>query len=247
MSTYTVLQLSQSKSSLGSASRPPQRKIQPSLQKQRPPCTTVILVEADGKTEETFKITTSGILVVDRHGQLFITVATHGFEDDGLVYHPTPVKGSVIGRIVDRLPGTDISIVKLNSGLQYVNETFSATDNPGGIKASGMSPCYPPHLRAYDLITMDNPFSGSCQGFVLGLGGIIPEEGDKDYVLHEWLIFENGNEVVDGSCGSPILNSDGEVVGLFRFKKENSNHCLGVSAMELRTFGYEICAGEQQF
>jgi hypothetical protein len=208
---------------------------------------SIRLVETDGKTEETFKITTSGILVVDRHGQLFITVATHGFEDDGLVYHPTPVKGSVIGRIVDRLPGTDISIVKLNSGLRYVNETFGTTDNPGGIRASGISPCYPPHLRAYDLITMDNPFSGSCHGFVLGLGGIIPEEGDKDYVLHEWQIFENGNEPVDGSCGSPILNSDGEVVGLFRSKKESSNHCLGVSAMELRTFGYEICAGEQQF
>jgi hypothetical protein len=56
-----------------------------------------------------------------------------------------------------------------------------------------------------------------------------------------------GDEPVDGSCGSPILNSDGEVVGLFRFKKEDSHHCLGVSAMELRTFGYEICAGEQQF
>ena len=181
---------------------------------------SIRIVKTDGKTEERFKITSSGILVVDRHGQLFITVATHGFEDDGLVYHPTPVKGSVIGRIVDRLPGTDISIVKLNSGLRYVNETFGTTDNPSGITASGISPCYPPHLRAYDPITMDNPFSGSCQGFVLGLGGKIPEEGDKDYVLHEWQIFENGNEPVDGSCGSPILNSDGEVVGLFHSRRK---------------------------
>jgi hypothetical protein len=203
-------------------------------------------VETNGKTEATFKVTTFGILVVDHYGEPFITVATHGLEKDSLVYHPNPVKGSVIGKVYDVLPGTDISIVKLNSGLRYVNETFGTTDNPSGIKASGISPCYPPHLRAYDPITMDNPFSGSCQGFVLGLGAIIPE-GDQDYVLHEWQIFENGDELVLGSCGSPILNSDREVVGLFRFKKENSHHCLGVSAMELRKFGYEICTGEQQF
>jgi hypothetical protein len=201
----------------------------------------------DGMTEETFKTTTSGILVIDRHGQLFITVATRGFEDDGLVYHPNLIKGSVIGKIVDRLPGCDISIVKLNSGLRYVNETFGTKDNPDGIKMNGLSQCCPPHLRAYDNIAMDNPFSGSCEGRVLALGARIPEEGERDYVMHEWHIFENGNEPVDGSCGSPILDSDGKVVGLFRFKKIASFQCLGVSAMELRTFGYEFCSGEQQF
>jgi len=53
MSTYTVLQFSPSKSSPGSAFRPPQRKIQPSPEKQRLPCTTVILPRnrADTTTE----------------------------------------------------------------------------------------------------------------------------------------------------------------------------------------------------
>ncbi|KAH0551323.1 hypothetical protein GP486_007432 [Trichoglossum hirsutum] len=201
----------------------------------------------DGKVEDTFKTTTSGILVVDRHGQPFITVATHGFEDDGLVYHPNPKKGSVIGKIVDRLLGTDISIVKLNPGLRYTNETFGTEDNPDGIKMSDISPCYPPHLRAYDAITMNNPFSGSCEGVVLGLGAMFPEEGERGYVLHQWYILENVDGTVDGSCGSPILDCDGQVVGLFRFKKENSPHCFGVSAMELRTLGYEICGGVREF
>jgi hypothetical protein len=204
-------------------------------------------VTKDGKIEETFKTTTSGILVVDRHGQPFITVATHGFEDDGLVYHPNPVKGSVIGKIVDRLPRTDISIVKLNSGLRYVNETFGTKDNPNGIKTNGISPCYPPHLKTFKRITMDNPFSGSCAGLVLGLGARIPGEGDRDYVRHQWHVFENGSEPADGSCGSPILDSDGKVIGLFRFRQNNSCNCWGVSAVELRTFGYEICGEEQQF
>src|SRR5271170_5192157 len=59
-------------------------------------------VTKDGKTEESYMTTTSGLLVVDRYGQPFITVATHGFEDDGLVYHPTPSTGLVIGKIVER-------------------------------------------------------------------------------------------------------------------------------------------------
>jgi hypothetical protein len=207
---------------------------------------SIRVVTKDGKTEETFKTTTSGILVVDRHGQPFITVATHGFEDDGLVYHRNPVKGLVIGKIVDQLPGTDISIVKLNSGLRYVNETFGTKDNPDGIKTNGISPCYPPHLRVFDLIAMDNPFSGSCNGLVLALGAKIPWEEDRDFVMHKWCIFENGNEPVDGSCGSLILDSDRKVVGFFRFKN-NSVDCWCVSAMELRTFGYKICGREQQF
>ena len=53
MSTYTVLQFSPSKSSPGPASRPPQRKIQPSPEKQSLPCTTMLLPRkrADTTTE----------------------------------------------------------------------------------------------------------------------------------------------------------------------------------------------------
>ncbi len=81
----------------------------------------------------------------------------------------------------------------------------------------------------------------------MALGATIPEEGDKDYVAHEWSLFENGDEPVDGSCGSPILDAEGKVVGLFRFQVANSSLCLSVSARELREYGYEICDGEQSF
>ena len=201
----------------------------------------------NGESEESFKTTTSGILVTNRKGQMFITVATHGFEEDGLVYHPNPHKGTVIGRIIESLPGTDISIARLNPSLRYVNETFGTFAEPDGIRMNGISPAYPPHLRVYDALSMYNPFSGSCEGVTMALGATIPEEGDKDYVAHVWNLFENGDEPVDGSCGSPILDAEGKVVGLFRFKAANSSLCLSVSVIELREFGYEICGGEQTF
>ncbi len=59
------------------------------------------------------------------------------------------------------------------------------------------------------------------------------------------MLFENGELPIDCSSGSPVLNADGQIVGLYRFKKEGSNLCLAVSAIELQNFGYEICDGER--
>lgn len=201
----------------------------------------------DGVLVDMYKKTTSGILVVDKDGEPFITVATHGFEADGLVYHPNPISGSIIGRIVQHLPGTDISLAKLNPSLRYANQTFGTEANPEGIKVAGISPGYPPHLRRYDVLEMDNPYSGYTEGTVIGVGLKLAGEGGTNYIHHTWDLFENGNEPVDGSCGCPVLDEQGLVVGLFRFKMEGGDGCLAVSAMELRRFNYEISGGETQF
>ena len=63
----------------------------------------------DGYLTDFYKMTSS-VLVANKDGELFITVATHVFHADGLVYHPNPISGSVIGRIVKKLHGTDISM-----------------------------------------------------------------------------------------------------------------------------------------
>ena len=115
-------------------------------------------------------------------GEKFITVATHGFEADGLVWHPNPTTGMVIGHVVDTSPGTDISIARLNAELRYVNDTFGSHDEPNGMRINGLTPPYPPHLRAYDEVPMNNPFSGSSEGIVMSLGATIPEEGNREYI-----------------------------------------------------------------
>lgn len=73
--------------------------------------------------------------------------ATRRFETDGFVYHPNPISGSVIGRIVHTLPGTDILVVKLNPRLRYTKETFGTNTNPEGARIAGISPGYPSHLQ----------------------------------------------------------------------------------------------------
>lgn len=200
-----------------------------------------------GKTEETWKTSTSGILVADGSGERFVTVATHGFEDDGLVYHSNPRDGKGIGRIVQSLPATDISLLRLPPGLRYVNETFGTISDSQGVLLTGLSPCAPPHLQTSDSITRNDPFTGNCEGLTMAVGVRISDDPNAKYIAHQWVIFENGNEPVDGSGGCPILDAGGRVIGLFRFKAADSNMCLCVSSAELREWGYEICGGEQSF
>ncbi|KAL8990492.1 MAG: hypothetical protein Q9177_000863 [Variospora cf. flavescens] len=224
--------------------------------------------------QEVFDSTTSGILVVNTKGELFITVATHGFikQDDGLVYHPNPVTGKSIGRIVEHIPHTGISIVRLNAGLRYVNETFgtrSTTDpeEEEGMRVSAPSCNYPPHTKIYDFLEMNSPYTGKCEGQLLGIGIRIllpPDDGtngekEMSYIRHQWVCFENnghGQEpAVDGCCSAGTVLVDGRqgrAVGMVRrFQKHGSEQqpplCLTVSATELCEHGYEICAGVQQF
>ena len=205
------------------------------------------ITKPDGSTQRTFNSTTSGILVADQLGELFITVASHGFENDGLVWHPDPRTGQVIGRIQRSIPGADISLVKLNTGLRYVNETFGSNNQPNGTRLKELTPTHPPHLRVYDQVNMNNPFSGSAEGVVMGLGAKVIVEGQQGYVMHQWHHFENGDQPVDGSCGSPVVTSKAGVVGLFRYKQVGSSVCIAVSALTLRENGYEICGGVQTF
>jgi hypothetical protein len=58
----------------------------------------------------------------------------------------------------------------LNSGIRYINEMFGTRENPNGTRTNGLSPNCPPHTRVGDNLRMDTPFSGFCEGLVLGLG-----------------------------------------------------------------------------
>ncbi len=136
---------------------------------------------SSSQSEGGYSTTTSGVLVTNEKGELFITVATDGFEADGLVYHPSP-KGTLIGNVVKNLPDMGISLVKLKAGLHYINETFSATGvQREGTKINEICPDYHPHLKVYDSLTMDNPYTGRSEGVVLAVGARI-----KDLEAVKW-------------------------------------------------------------
>ena len=71
----------------------------------------------------------SGVLVQNNLGQKFMTVAAHGFPVDGTVYHPH-AGGRTIGRLIMELTHTDVALVKLEDGVEFVNEPFENTLTP---------------------------------------------------------------------------------------------------------------------
>jgi hypothetical protein len=202
-------------------------------------------VVKDDKTADCHLSSTSGIMVADRHGDIFISAASHSFGDDGLVYHPDPKTGNVIETVVENIKES-IAIVRLKSGIRYTNEIFG-NGCMAGTRITRIAPGLPPHSRVGDTIFMNNPFSGYCEGTVMALGAKVEGCGSKHHVKHIWSLFENGTEPIQGSCGSAILDKNGQVVAFFRFQQDASGFSVGVSAVELRESGYEVCDGIQKF
>ena len=78
-----------------------------------------------------------------------------------------------------------------------------------------MSQAYPLYLRTFDCLSMNNPFSGSCDGVSLITRATFPEQGPYGHVPHQWLLLENEHEPIDRSCGSVIMDADGKIMGFF--------------------------------
>ena len=115
----------------------------------------------------------------DQKRALFTTVATHGFESDGLTYHPNPKKGTAIGQIETHIPYTGISIASLQPGLCYINETFGSDADPNDTRLSSIYPAYPPHLRAYSSVVMNSSIFGNCEGVLMASGAMVESLGGK--------------------------------------------------------------------
>lgn len=188
--------------------------------------------------------TTSGILVKDSNGDTFVTVADHGFPlGEETVYHPGP-SGQVVGDVVHRIGGTDIALVRLGDGLRYTNETFA---NPRWPSAKAIREIRNfERMRVYDSVYMDNPFTGYCEGQYLGtrFTRMPADELDLGYhpwAFQQWIYLGQGMimEPTEGSCGSPILDEDGQIVCFFRWQ-DKEGHSIGIAATELEEYGYVI-------
>jgi len=198
-----------------------------------------------------FSSSSSGILVADEDGSMFITASSHTFATDNKVYHPKPW-GRQIGTVHHKIPYTDISLVKLNSGIRYLNEAFGVEADVNGTRMAGIltysqnTPSL--ECRAGDDIWMDNPFSGRCEGTFLGPSLKVEGIPEKiTLVRQKWMVFENGTgEPIEGSCGSAVMDDQGRVIAFFRFLSKDGIS-VGVAAQELRENGYEMVGGAHEF
>jgi hypothetical protein len=167
-------------------------------------------------------LTTSGTLIRDSTGKVYMTVASDGFPNDGKVFHPR-ANGRQIGNIIKKLDHTDVSLVQLDDTETFTNETFeSPVDDVPATKLQDFLPFT--ELFMAQLVYMNNPFTGYTRGMV-GAYSItrIPSDDrnatDMRWIKTRWFYLGQDfvKELVDGVCGSVIWDIDGKVLGFFKF------------------------------
>lgn len=192
-------------------------------------------------------LTTSGVLVKDRRGNEYITVAGHGFPlGEERVYHPSS-NGIAIADIEYRLGYSDIALARLRPSFSYQNGGFGNTTTS---KSSALNQIRNPfELRYPEFLYMDNPFTGYAEGLWTATERLrVPSDEDVPaltWVRREWIWMGQGlvEEPAEGSCGSPVWDEDGNLVLFFRFvisEGPESGQAVGVAATELRKFGIDL-------
>ncbi|MCJ1471191.1 hypothetical protein MMC07_009839 [Pseudocyphellaria aurata] len=186
---------------------------------------------------------TSGVCLRSPSGAKYITVAKHGFPGGvgDHVLHPSR-DGHFIAEVDKVFGETDIALAKL-ADVRYSRETFSAADGPVRPFRNFL---YSKHSRIGELIFMDTPFNGRCEGVLMKTDCLrIPADEPADqvrYIMGHFAYFGNGADTLfDGCCGGVIWNSDHDILGQFRFQQEGSDElCYCPSFDVLGSSGYTI-------
>ncbi|KAJ5701057.1 hypothetical protein N7488_008605 [Penicillium malachiteum] len=185
-------------------------------------------------------LTSSGVLVKDRIGNEYMTVAAHGFPGhpyDGNVYHPY-FPGQVVGEVIMEISHTDIALVKLTDGIEFVNEPFENTLVPiPPFKLARFARAA--ETRIGDDVYLDSPFSGLVEGTrgahsLRRIPSDNPYEPEQIWISCKWdYLGQGSNEfMVDGVCGSAIWDENQRVLGFFWYAPKSGHFvdwCYSIS------------------
>ncbi|KAF3491450.1 uncharacterized protein GIQ15_00967 [Arthroderma uncinatum] len=193
-------------------------------------------------------LTSSGVLVQDRNGYQYLTVASHGFPMGDKIFHPNS-EGRQIGQLIMELKSTDVALVKLNGDFPFINEPFQNTVVPGP----------PVKLRRFasrgetrpgSNVYMNNPYTSYIEGVsgiqaVLRVPGDDPHEPEQEWIRTRWDYTGQGSsdQLTNGICGSPLWDDEGNVLGFFRYAPRSGHFldwCMSIASTELATRGYSI-------
>lgn len=174
----------------------------------------VMLSSGKDHTTSIEYLTTSGVLVEDRLGYRYMSVASHGFPNDTKVFHPL-AGGKDIGQIVVEFLHTDVALVKLHDEVRFVNETFE----------SPLDGAMPTHLKKFvpadatqigSTVYMNNPYVGYSEGTCgpharMRIPNDDPSKPELQWIKTRWLYLGQGStdHLEDEVCGSAIWNDNG--------------------------------------
>jgi hypothetical protein len=162
------------------------------------------------------RATSSGTLIQNTlTGEQRVTLANHGWEtNETLVFHPD--RPNEIGTLTDRMPGYDVALCQLNSGLSYTNAKYFSAPEPTHFISSKD---FEDHVSPLSYFAAD--------GFTTGVVwfeavGIITHGGVDTAVLstrHAHILrisrasqseSQGSTDPKDGICGSPMVHQEDE-------------------------------------
>ncbi|PKY01369.1 hypothetical protein P168DRAFT_320964 [Aspergillus campestris IBT 28561] len=196
-------------------------------------------------------LSSSGILVKDKHGRGYMTAAAHAFPDgdfDTLVYHPR-FSDTPLGRIETIETNTDIALIRLARDVHYVNEPFENTVNPGPpVKFKEFARAA--STRLGESCRMDTPSSGYVEGTkrvhaIRKLPRVCAYETKDTWIPADWLYMGQGSSMALSSegAGSVVWNTDHQVTGFFRYAPQSGifkDYAQVIAADNLIDDGYTI-------
>lgn len=194
-------------------------------------------------------ITTSGVIVKNFAGDKFMTAAAHGIGEDETVYQTLP-DGTIrsLGKAVHEITNTDVALIQLDPGVQFVNETFE--DNLGRVPRFTRLLGEDPHETMDSIfdVYLDSPFTGRIDGVRMVSSVPIPDE-PLPHAVYDWLYVGGmessgfDNEPPDRICGSAIWNDEGVISGFFRYYFQEgpwAGFAVSVSAAHVVNAGYTL-------
>ncbi|PHH90504.1 hypothetical protein CDD83_3468 [Cordyceps sp. RAO-2017] len=202
--------------------------------------------------------TTAGVLVKNNNNQAFMTGASHGFGEAGIIYQPQPGNTKrIIGQAVQEINLTDIALVQLRDSVDFVNITFEDDNGnvPNFTRLFGEHPDdLLPKSKFPEMVFLNSPFSGIMEGTVvaksLAIASKYPAEEEIHFIPYEWAYTgqiedagESPRAPPNGVCGSAIWDDKGVVTGFFQYhisKGMFAGFYASVAASKLVKAGFKL-------
>jgi len=190
---------------------------------------------------------TSGVLVQDKYGDVFMTAASHAIGDD--VFQLTEQGERRIGAKDSDIEHLDLALVQLDDSIRFDNEVFANTSGVGTnlSRLFGQDPAdiFPADR---DHAYMETPYTGLIEAVVKGESVAFPEGYDDDEHVASscWTWHGQGMQFgpVPGVYGTPIWNRDRVVLGFFRYsivEGQWRGWSVSLKADMLTRLGYKLC------
>jgi hypothetical protein len=199
--------------------------------------------------------TTSGVKVENSAGDRFMTAAAHRIGVDEQVWQiASQGRMKLLGKAVQEISFTDISLVQLGGDITFSNETFenSAGEVPQFTRLFGEDMATDKTVDG--ICYLNSPYTGNMGGIVVGNSVKLeksshPTEDALEYVLYNWTYFgqdegdSDKERPPDGTCGSVIWDDDGVILGFYHYyitQGPFSGFAATVNASEVVKAGYRL-------